>query len=99
MNFKNALGLVAHKLFDWKTVVNPITRKFYPELYSIKHIFPSFRKKTVQWFFITPYPSLMIDRQLRQLENFSFANIAKYRLIAKYGAYGEKQQKQTKEVK
>lgn len=36
MNLKNAIGLFFHKLFDWKTVFNPITRSLYPELYEYK---------------------------------------------------------------
>jgi hypothetical protein len=76
MNLKNAMGLVAHKLLDWKVVVNPITSRFYPQQYSFKLC--SFRKKTIQWIFITPNPTLLIDRQIRSQLPFSLANIAKY---------------------
>jgi len=34
MNLKQSIGLIAHQLFDWKAVFNPITRKLYPELYE-----------------------------------------------------------------
>jgi hypothetical protein len=77
MNLKNAIGLVAHKLLDWKTVTNPVTRKFYPNFYSIRRLLPSFRKRTVQVYFMTPYPSLVIDHNLRSRLPFSPANIAK----------------------
>ncbi len=30
---KKAIAWLAHKLFDWRTVYNPITYKLYPELY------------------------------------------------------------------
>lgn len=88
MNLKNAIGLIAHKLLDWKVVVNPITSKFYPEQYSFKLY--RFRKKNVQWFFITPNPLLLIDCRIRsQLPFPSLAEIAKYRLNSKYGMSAE----------
>ncbi len=34
MKLKHAIGLFFHKLFDWKTIFNPITRILYPELYQ-----------------------------------------------------------------
>ena len=66
MNLKNAIGLVAHKLLDWKVLVNPITSRFYPQQYNFKSL--SFRKKTIQWYFKTPNPTLMFDSQ-NWLEN------------------------------
>ena len=52
MKFKKALGLVFHKLFDWKTATNPLTNKFYPKLYNFKLL--SLRKKTTMIVFTIP---------------------------------------------
>lgn len=61
MNLKQSIGLVFHKLLDWKTIINPLTDRLYPELYNFKLL--SKRKKTTMLVFITPTIE-GIDRQI-----------------------------------
>ncbi len=72
MNIKKSIGLVAHKILDWKTVVNPITRKFYPDLYSIRRLLPSFRKKNIQVYYTSPFVLSNIDATINRPRVFDF---------------------------
>lgn len=64
MKFKQFIGLIFHKLFDWKTIVNPITSKYYPQLYQVKLL--RIRKIHNHIILITPFESIDFDKTIRQ---------------------------------
>ncbi len=66
MKFKQATGLVFHKLLDRKLVFNPITSHFYPEYYKIEY--KRLRKLNTDLFFTSPTIA-DIDFQIRTIKS------------------------------
>ncbi|MFX0173740.1 MAG: hypothetical protein ACFE9L_17805 [Candidatus Hodarchaeota archaeon] len=73
MKLKQAIGVVFHKLLDWKTVVNPITAHWYPQAYVLSH-----RKRKLYKHYIWTSPMMTeIDRDFDYRPVFPPFNIPK----------------------